>query len=111
MTSMEERLRLLEDERAILETLYAYGHGLDYGLEDDFMVCWTEDAVLLWPDRASAESMFARLDDYACGPAVRSFGRYRDSLVRCADGHWRFTERFAEREATRAENRAALSQL
>ena len=47
--------------------------------------------------------MFARLDRYTSGPGIRSFGRYRDVLARCADGRWRFKERIAEREASRAE--------
>ncbi len=145
MTDIDQRLRLLEDENAILQTLYIYGHSLDYGLEDDFMNCWAPDAVLHWPDRApmrghaglraafhahthapqawhkhmlfeplirieagraSVQSMFARLDRYPSAPAVRSFGRYRDTLVRCDDGCWRFTERLAEREATRSRDPA-----
>jgi hypothetical protein len=39
------RLALLEDERAILRTLYRYGHALDYGLEDEWADCFTEDGV------------------------------------------------------------------
>jgi len=138
--SLEARLRLLENERAILQTLYVYGHSLDDGREDVFIDCWTPDAVLHWPDRppirghaalreafrahthaplawhkhmlflprvrvegdvAQVDSMFARLDRYAGGPAVRSFGRYRDALLRSEDGRWRLRERVAEREATR----------
>ena len=140
--SLEARLRLLEDERAILQTLYVYGHSLDDGREDVFIDCWTPDAVLHWPDRppirghdglreafrahthapiawhkhmlflprvrvegdvAQVDSMFARLDRYVSGPAVRSFGRYVDVLVRCEDGRWRLRERVAEREATRGD--------
>jgi ketosteroid isomerase-like protein len=43
------RLRELEDERAILRTLYSYAHGLDYDYEDEWIDGWTEDAVLHWP--------------------------------------------------------------
>jgi hypothetical protein len=46
-------------------------------------------------DRAAVESGFARLDESAVGPLVRSFGRYRDELVRCEDGRWRFSQREA----------------
>lgn len=141
-STIEARLRSLEDERAILQTLYLYGHSLDDGREDVFMDCWKPDAVLHWPDRppiageaalraafrahshaplawhkhmlflprvrvegdrAVVDSMFARLDRYASGPAVRSFGRYRDVLLRCTDGRWRLQERIAEREATRGD--------
>ena len=142
MTSMEARLQQLEDEQDILRTLYAYGHSLDYGVEADWLNCWTEDAVLKWPnrdplkghdalrtafrnhthapqayhkhvivepriridgDRATVECMFARLDRYTSGPGLRSFGRYRDVLVRCKDGRWRFSERLVEKEAAREE--------
>ncbi len=137
---LEERVRELEDERAILRTLYTYGHGIDYGLEEQFLDCWTEDAVLSgrtgprWPavrpsprrsgptrtprtffhkhviveprididgERATSECYFARWDDYEEGPEIRSFGRYRDVLIRCPDGRWRFQERRTEREARR----------
>ena len=139
---IEERLQLLEDEQSILDTLYAYGHGLDYGQEDAWIDCWTEDAVLDWPgrafmrghdelragfrahshapamyhkhvvmaplisingDTATVHSMFARLDRYPDGPGIRAFGRYRDTLVRCPDGRWRFTERLPDIEAVREQ--------
>lgn len=142
MSTIEQRLRLLEDEQEILNTLYAYGHSLDYGLEADWLNCWHEEAVLKWPnrepikghavltavfrhhthapaayhkhivvepvlridgDQATAACYFARLDRYPSGPHARSFGRYIDKLVRCPDGRWRFMERIAEREASRAE--------
>jgi ketosteroid isomerase-like protein len=46
---LERRVRELEDERAILDTLYAYAHALDYGDRDEWIDCWTEDAELTWP--------------------------------------------------------------
>ncbi len=46
-------------------------------------------------DRATVESGFARLDEGEGGPVLRSFGRYLDVLVRCADGRWRFAQREA----------------
>jgi ketosteroid isomerase-like protein len=140
LNALERRVAGLEDERAILHTLYTYGHGIDYNLESEYLDCWTEDAVLHWParpplvgrqsigdafrahthapavfhkhfiaeprividgDRATSDCYFARLDDYAEGPQIRSFGRYRDVLERGADGRWRFTERRCEREARR----------
>ncbi len=62
-----------------------------------------EPRIKIDGDRATADTMFARLDRYTSGPGIRSFGRYRDVLARCADGRWRFKERIAEREASRAE--------
>jgi len=39
------RLSALEDERAVLKTLYAYGHSIDYGDEDQWIDCFTADGV------------------------------------------------------------------
>jgi ketosteroid isomerase-like protein len=39
------RLQVLEDERAILQTLYQYGHSMDYGPDADFVDCFTDDGV------------------------------------------------------------------
>jgi ketosteroid isomerase-like protein len=50
-SSLEDRLQLLEDERAIVNVLHVYGYGYDYGLEDEFRDCWTDDAVLSYSSR------------------------------------------------------------
>jgi SnoaL-like domain len=49
VSSLEERLQRLEDERAILDRLHAYCYSLDYGWRDEWLDCWTADAVLAWP--------------------------------------------------------------
>ena len=54
MPTIEERLARLEDERDILNLLYTYGHALDYGHEQAFMNCWTEDAYLEWTARPAS---------------------------------------------------------
>jgi hypothetical protein len=148
--SLEERVRLIEEERAILATLYTYGHSIDYGLEEEFLDCFVAEAVLSYTpkvanrlvatgrversfvgreqiagffrnhthapdlyhkhflvepriqidgDHASATSYFARLDESAEGPVLSSFGRYRDELVRCPDGRWRFARREGSTES------------
>ena len=40
-----EFLRTLREERAIMETLHQYCHAVDYGLEDEYLGAFTEDAV------------------------------------------------------------------
>jgi 3-phenylpropionate/cinnamic acid dioxygenase small subunit len=50
-------------------------------------------------DHATAVSYFVRLDDVDGEPVVYAFGRYRDELVRCGDGQWRFAVRIAEIES------------
>lgn len=47
---MERRLALLEDERAILRTLHAYGHTIDSGDEAGWVGCFTEDGVFAATD-------------------------------------------------------------
>ena len=44
---LAKRLQVLEDERAILATLHAYGHSIDYGLKEKFADLFTEDGVYL----------------------------------------------------------------
>src|SRR5437899_956515 len=43
--ALEARLQVLEDERAILQTLHQYGHAMDYGPDADFVDCFTPDGV------------------------------------------------------------------
>ena len=45
LEDLERRLALLEDERAILRRLYAYGHAIDYGDEEAWAACFAEDGV------------------------------------------------------------------
>lgn len=143
-TGIEARLRRLEDERDVLRPLYQYGHTLDYGPEEDFLDCFTDDAVwaqagrfarpetarrfegrggliklfrhhthapdvyhkhllvepriTLTGDEAHVDSYYIRLDEHPDGAYMRSFGRYRDRVVRCPDGRWRIQERHTETE-------------
>jgi len=62
-------------------------------------------------DRATAVSYFIRLDDVDAEPVVYAFGRYRDELVRCADGRWRFAVRIAAVESRRARRAPRRDEL
>ena len=143
---LERRVALLEDERAILRRLYAYGNAIDYGDEDAWASCFAENGVfdirtrlegtpnmkvsgraellefvsrhtraperwhkhmLVEPqitvdgDTAGSDAYFAVLMEHEEMPILRVFGRYRDRLVREADGEWRFLERIADIESMR----------
>src|SRR5580704_17902938 len=45
VNALGARLRILEDERAILETLHRYGHAMDYGPDAEFVSCFVVDGV------------------------------------------------------------------
>jgi 3-phenylpropionate/cinnamic acid dioxygenase small subunit len=45
LAQLRKRVEQLEDERAILATLYRYAHAIDYGLQDEWLDCFTDDAV------------------------------------------------------------------
>ena len=73
MSSLEERVQRLEDERAVLDRLYAYCTSLDYGHRDEWLDCWTEDGVLAWPHETFTG---------------------RDEIARAFDGHSHAPEAF-----------------
>ncbi len=54
-------------------------------------------------DRARAESFWIAFNskggEGGDAPNIMAFGRYRDSLVACPDGRWRFSERICETES------------
>jgi hypothetical protein len=62
-------------------------------------------------ERATAVSYFLRLDDVDGERVVYAFGRYRDELLRCADGRWRFAVRIAEVESRRARRAPRRGEL
>jgi SnoaL-like domain len=144
--SISERLDLVENERAILRTLYRYGHSIDYGEEAAWVDCFTVDGVFdaqyspaddgtttlksvifrgkeeltafiqqhprapkvlhkhlvidpiidIAGTSAQVCSYFELLLAHQGSRQIFAFGRYRDTLVRCADGVWRFSLRVAE---------------
>ncbi|MCR9092925.1 MAG: nuclear transport factor 2 family protein [bacterium] len=54
-------------------------------------------------DTARAESFWLAVNstggEQGGAPDIMAFGRYRDLLVRCPDGRWRFRERICETES------------
>ena len=56
--AMTARLDRLEAERAIVATLYAYGHALDYGDRDEFLGCFTADAAYVVAMRIASGNGF-----------------------------------------------------
>jgi len=67
---MQRRLQALEDERSILDTLYAYGHSIDYGLRDEWLGCWDPGAVLTWPHATftGIEEIARAFDEHSHAP-------------------------------------------
>jgi hypothetical protein len=138
-----------EDERAIRHTMNLYAHAMDYGEEEIWRDCFTDDALFLVSDaqkdfeeiyRVQGDAklsayiaayprppeVFAkhictqiliRIDDRVAisesfwlainssggpeggQPNIMAFGRYKDRLVPCPDGRWRFEERICETES------------
>lgn len=140
-----------EIERAIRHTMDLYAHAMDYGEEEIWRDCFTDDALFLvcdaqkdfeqiyrvqgsetlsayiaaYPrppaifakhictqvlvqvegegDVATAESFWMAVNSSGGPeggqPNIMAFGRYKDRLVACPDGRWRFSERICETEA------------
>ena len=92
MTGLEERLQALEDERAILQTLYAYGHSIDYGLEEEFVRRWSEWAE--WSHREGLAEVALLLRD---GEDPRSFVSFGPWESVAAIAGWRALSGYQER--------------
>ena len=78
------RLEALEAERAILRTLYRYGHSIDYGLEQEWVDCFTENGVFDVRRRVGPAS--ARYEGRAALAAfiaqhTRAPGRYHKHML------------------------------
>jgi ketosteroid isomerase-like protein len=58
ISALAARLARIEDERAIIATLYAYGTALDYGDRNRFLDCFTADASYVVVMRLQAENGF-----------------------------------------------------
>ncbi len=138
-----------EVERAIRHTMDLYAHAMDYGEEQLWRDCFTDDALFLVSDAqkgfdeiyrvqggetlsayiaayprppaifakhicsqilirvegevATSESFWLAVNSEGGpkggGPNIMAFGRYKDRMVACSDGRWRFSERVCETEA------------
>ena len=45
IAALAQRVQWLEDEREILRAIERYGHSIDYGLEDEWVDCFTVDGI------------------------------------------------------------------
>ena len=45
LSELEARLAALEDERGVVANMYRYAHSIDYGLEAEWVDCFTEDGA------------------------------------------------------------------
>lgn len=59
-----------------------------------------EPRIQIQGDTAGVESYWLRIEEHSDGPYIKSFGRYKDELVRCTDGRWRFSVRTIEPESS-----------
>jgi ketosteroid isomerase-like protein len=74
IAALERRLDALDQSAAVVDVLYHYAHALDFGDEEEFADCFTEDAV--WEARnAATDSIMTNTG--------------RDELRRFAEGHTR----------------------
>jgi len=95
MTDLAEQLAILaakvarlEAESAILKTLHRYGHSIDYGLEADWLDCFTEEGVfdVRYPARPSAPKSArfegrAALAQFVAGYARPPVALYKHLLI------------------------------
>jgi 3-phenylpropionate/cinnamic acid dioxygenase small subunit len=89
--AIEQRLRAVEDQRSILDTIYQYCHSLDYGLEDDWLDCFTDSAVWDWQIRDDVIAAALEAQGLPSKP-VRVEGI--DKLRQMVKGHTRPPERW-----------------
>jgi hypothetical protein len=84
LDTLSARVAALEDERAITATLHRYGHTIDYGLEAEWVACFTPDARYEIRSRATAGVVVARgaaeLAAFAAGH-TRAPGRFHKHLT------------------------------
>ena len=85
---IERAVGRLADEREIVEVVYRYAHDLDYGVEDDWIDCFTDDAV--WDSRRSPLAALGTPDR----PGGTRVLRGRAELAQFAAAHTRPPEAY-----------------
>jgi 3-phenylpropionate/cinnamic acid dioxygenase small subunit len=56
LAALVARVEALEEQQAILDLLYRYGHAIDYGLEGEWVDCFTPDGAFDMRHRFSGPS-------------------------------------------------------
>jgi ketosteroid isomerase-like protein len=80
MTDHEQRLRRLEDERAILRTLYRYGHAIDAGDEQAWLDCFTDDATFSSRGQRESQTTFSITGRAALAEFIAGMSRRPDAF-------------------------------
>src|SRR5579864_3232562 len=81
--SILSRLANIEDQQGVLDTLHRYAHAIDYGLEDEWVDCFTEDGI--FETRPGPLGRLGSRGNYAVG---------REELAAFVARHTRAPERF-----------------
>ena len=76
---LRAQVALLMAERAVLDTLYRYGHSIDYGLEEDWLDCFEPDGAFDVRYRVGAKPSrrYEGRDDLAAFIAAHSRAPHR----------------------------------
>lgn len=86
LADLARRLEVLEEERAILRTLYTYAHCIDYGRRDEFLDLFTDDTVRAVQSRDGHLSMELKgkqavADSPAAGMHTHAPDRYHKHVM------------------------------
>jgi hypothetical protein len=83
LADLQTRLRVLEDERAIMDTLYKYGHFIDYGRHPEWVDCFTPDGAFDIRFRGEPQRRFEGHEELAAFVANHTFppARYHKHFV------------------------------
>jgi hypothetical protein len=85
------RLAALEEERAILDALYRYGHAIDYGLEKEWVDCFAPEGAFEMRHRLAADGVSTPSGRWDATDR-RLMGR--EELLRFVAGHTRAPDRY-----------------